>query len=251
MHIRSTLFHLTAGFDFPMIEKRKVFLWAALVALLLLIAWGFMPQPVGVDVRPVVRGALAVAVTEEGKTRVIDRYVVSAPIAGYARRVELDVGDTVSAGQSLVHLDPMRSSTLDPRSQAEAEAAASAAQAALNAATEGVEASRAEAELARNEYERIRTVAEQGLISKGELDAARARWRSTEARHRSAEFNVEVARGELEAARAAVDLSAVAPNGSGEHVSVTIKSPVDGTVSQIHVQDRQAVEKGEKLITIG
>jgi len=109
---------------------------------------GFMPKPVGVDARKVSRGPLSVTVTEEGKTRVIDRYVVSAPVAGYARRVELEVGDSVFSGQEIVHLEPMRSGTLDPRSHAEAEAAINAAEAALSAATESVEASRAEADLA-------------------------------------------------------------------------------------------------------
>ena len=33
--------------------------------------------------------------------------------------MELEVGDSVSSGQVIVHLDPMRSGTLDPRSRAE------------------------------------------------------------------------------------------------------------------------------------
>ena len=121
-------------------------MWISTLLLLALLIWGFMPKPVGVDAREVSIGRLSVTVTEEGKTRVIDRYVVSAPVAGYARRVELEVGDSVSSGQEIVHLEPMRSGTLDPRSQAEAEAAINAAEAALSAATESVEVSRAEAD---------------------------------------------------------------------------------------------------------
>jgi len=230
---------------------RKLILWAAVAGLLALLAWGFMPRPVGVDVRLVARGPLSVTVVEEGRTRVIDRYVVSAPIAGYARRVELDVGDSIERGQPLVHLDPMRSGTLDPRSQAEARAAVAAAQAALSAATESVEAARAEAELARSEYERVRRVADQGLISQGELDAARARWRSTQARERSAEFNVEVARGELEAARAALEFSAAVPDGAGNHVSVTVNSPVDGRVLKLIHESEGAVVQGQPLLELG
>jgi HlyD family secretion protein len=229
----------------------KIFLWIALAAVVILIAWGFMPHPVGVDVRPVKRGPLSVTVTEEGKTRVIDRYVVSAPVAGYARRLEFDVGDLVRSGQPLVHLDPMRSGTLDPRSQAEAEAAVNTAQAALNAAIEAVEAARAEAELARNEYERVRRVAQQGLISQGALDAARAQWRSTQARERSSDFNVEVARGELEAARAAVEFSAAEPDADGKHVSVTVKAPVDGRILKIIHESEGAVIQGQPLLEIG
>ena len=230
---------------------RKIITWAGIALLVLLLAWGFMPKPVGVDVREVISETLSVTVTEEGKTRVIDRYVVSAPIAGYARRVELEVGDSVGGGQVIAHLDPMRSGTLDPRSQAEAEAAVSTAEAALSAATEAVEATRAEADLAQNEYERIRQVANQGLLSQGALDAARADWRSSQARLRSAEFNVEVARGGLEAASAALEYSAVEPDGSGNHVSVAVKSPVEGRVLKVIHESEGAVNQGQPLLEVG
>jgi HlyD family secretion protein len=230
---------------------RKILLWASLAAVLALLAWGLAPRPVGVDVRAVSRGPLAVTVVEEGRTRVIDRYVVSAPIAGYARRVELDVGDSIERGQPLVHLDPMRSGTLDPRSQAEAQATVATAQAALSAAEESVEAARAEAELAQNEYERVRRIAQQGLISQGELDAARAQWRSTQARQRSAAFNVEVARGELEAARAALEFAAAEPDGTGGHVSVTVNAPVDGRVLKVIHESEGAVVQGQPLLELG
>lgn len=225
--------------------------WALPGGLLVLLAWGFMPKPIGVDVREVTRGPLAVTVVDEGRTRVIDRYVVSAPIAGYLRRIDFDVGDGVENGQALAHLDPMRSGTLDPRSQAEAQAAAQAAEAALNAANEGAEAARAEAELARNEYERVRQVAAQGLISQGALDAARAQWRSTQARQRSAEFNVEVSRGQLEAARAALEYSAAAPDGANQHVSMTVAAPVDGRVLKIFHKSEGVVSLGEPLLELG
>ena len=169
--------------------SKRFIMWISTLVLLALLGWGIMPKPVGVDVREISRGPLSVTVTEEGKTRVIDRFVVSAPVAGYARRVELEVGDSVSSGQVIVHLEPMRSSTLDPRSEAEARAAVNTAQAAMNSATESVEAARAEADLAQSEYERIRLVANQGLLSQGALDAARADWRSTKARLRSTQFN--------------------------------------------------------------
>lgn len=230
--------------------RRGVIVIIAL-GIVVLIAWGFAPRPLGVDVRDVVWAPLSVTVTEEGKTRVIDRYAVSAPIDGYARRIELEVGDVVNAGQELVHLDPMRSASLDPRSQAEAQAGVNAAQAALSAANEAVSAVTAEADRARNEYERLRRLAEQGLVSQNELDAARAQWRSSGARQRSAEFNVEVARGELAVARAALDYAAASPTTGDAHQSVTVTAPVDGRVLKIIRESEGTVRQGQELLEIG
>ena len=51
-----------------------------------------MPRPVPVDVIGARSRPLAVTVEEEGKTRVTERYAVSAPVAGYARRIDFERG---------------------------------------------------------------------------------------------------------------------------------------------------------------
>ena len=109
--------------------------FALLTFTLLVIAaltFGFMPRPILVDTAVVGRGPLVVTVEEEGRTRVIDRYVLSAPVAGFARRIELDVGDQVSKADVLLELEPLRSDVLDPRRRAEAEARVQASSAASN-----------------------------------------------------------------------------------------------------------------------
>ena len=97
------------------------------------LAYGFLPRPVPVDVAQVTQGPMAVMVEEEGKTRVMERYVVSAPIAGYARRIDLDVGDAVRPGQVVAAIEPARSTALDPRSRAQAAARVKAAEAGVAA----------------------------------------------------------------------------------------------------------------------
>ena len=64
--------------------------------------WAFRPSPVPADFGTVERGALQVTVNEEGRTRVRDRYVVSAPVPGRMRRIELEPGDPVVARKTLV-----------------------------------------------------------------------------------------------------------------------------------------------------
>ncbi|HBX42330.1 MAG TPA: efflux transporter periplasmic adaptor subunit, partial [Deltaproteobacteria bacterium] len=116
--------------------RRWVLLFALAAAVLLAVAFGMMPRPVPVDMAEVTRGPLRVTIEEEGKTRVKDRFVLSAPVAGFVQRIDLHVGDNVARGQVVAQLDPMRPSVLDSRSRAEAAARVEAAKSALDAARE-------------------------------------------------------------------------------------------------------------------
>ena len=90
----------------------------------------FLPEPIDVDVAEVTRGPLRVTVDEDGRTRVKERYVVSSPLAGRLLRIELDAGDRVEAGKTLLaDIEPVDPQLLDVRSKAEAEARVRAAEA--------------------------------------------------------------------------------------------------------------------------
>src|SRR5512143_1521672 len=116
-----------------------------------IIAYSFRPQPRMVDAAHVTIGPMQVTVQEEGKTRVIDRYVISAPVAGYVPRITYEVGDHVEQSRTLVQLEPLRSPALDARSRASAAARVEAARAALQVSEENARASKAEAEQALTE----------------------------------------------------------------------------------------------------
>ena len=74
------------------------------------------------------RGALRVTLDHEGRTRVHDRYAVTAPVAGIVRRIELEPGDPVVGGETVVATFAASTSIpLDSRSRAEARANAAAA----------------------------------------------------------------------------------------------------------------------------
>ena len=111
---------------------RKVLFYTVIIAAIGAAFYvSFTPRPTLVDSAEVTRGPLRVSIVEEGKTRVVDRYIVSSPTAGYARRLEFKVGDEVRAGQVLLRLDPLASDVLDPRRRAEATARVTAAEAAV------------------------------------------------------------------------------------------------------------------------
>ena len=108
--------------------KRLLFWGPLALVLAVALAWLFRPPAVPVDLVAIDRGPLTVSVSDEGETRVRDVYAVSAPVPGRMRRVELEVGDTVVADQTVVaRIEPNDPSFLDVRSAAEARANADAA----------------------------------------------------------------------------------------------------------------------------
>ncbi len=221
------------------------------VALIILaIGYGFIPKPVPVETAVVKRGYMRVVVEEEGKTRVKNRYVVSAPVPGFALRMTLDVGDVLRKGQSITVLEPLRSAVLDPRSRAEAEALVAAAGAALNSAKENARAAKAGAVFAQKEFGRAKQLFEEGLSTMENLDAAETETHRTDAALHAAEFSVEVAQYELEASRTALKYSAAnAQSESAEKVVIT--SPVNGSVLKVNQKSEGAVAQGQHLIEIG
>jgi len=189
-------------------KSRWIIIITISMAVIFAIVYGFMPRPVPVDIAKALRGPLTVTIEEEGKTRVKDRFVISAPVSGFMRRIELDVGDPVKKGQVVVELEPLRSAVLDPRSRAEAEAAVSAAEAAMKAAEENARARAADAEYAKSNLERIKKLFEEGYASKDVLEQAESEAKRAEANRLSAEAAVKVARFELDKARTALRYSA-------------------------------------------
>jgi len=86
-------------------QTRRLFgLVAFALAAAVVLAWGFRPRPVAVELATVTRGPLVVTVDEEGRTRVRDRFEVSAPVPGFVRRLSLEVGDPVEVKAGEFHL---------------------------------------------------------------------------------------------------------------------------------------------------
>lgn len=213
------------------------------------LALAFRPAPILVDVEPVTRGPLLVTVEEEGRTRVIDRYRVSAPIAAQARRLTVDVGDAVSAGDVLVVLDAQPAPALDVRTLAEARARVAAAEAALAVARQEVEAATASARFARQEYERLRSLGQQGLVAPSEVEQAEAEARRTAALQRSAEFRVQTAGFEVEAAQTAL---AYAGGQEADRAGMLeLRAPVSGRILKRHFESARVVQPGEPILEIG
>ena len=106
-------------------QTRRLLFWMPILVLGgLALAWLFRPQPVPVDLATITSGPIQVTVSDEGETRVKDVFVVSAPLTGLMRRIELKAGDAVVAQKTVVaRIAPSDPNFLDVRSEREARAA--------------------------------------------------------------------------------------------------------------------------------
>ena len=206
--------------------RRALIAFAALAVVgLIVVAW--IPNPVEVEVAEVVRGPLVVTVNEDGRTRVKDRYLVSAPITGNLARLDLEAGDAIEEGQILARLVPLPPPLLDSRTRAEAKARVDSAIAARRQAQAAVNRARFQRDFAKQESERALAVVQQGGLARSDADRAVSTYRGSEEDVRSAEFGGRVAEHQLTLAQTAL----MQLTGKGEEgEQLDIRSPVAGQV---------------------
>ncbi|WP_119167850.1 efflux RND transporter periplasmic adaptor subunit [Algihabitans albus] len=234
-------------------RARRIALWAGLAALLLAgLVYAFRPKPVPVDLAEAERGALVVTVDEEGETRVRDVFVLSAPIAGLAQRIDADVGDLVIANQTVITgIEPIDPDFLDPRSEAEARAALQAAEAGQVLAAAELAQAEAELNYARAEVERARGLQPGRTISQSALDNAERAFLSGSAAAETAKAALRIRQFELDQARARLltPLETQAQRASCECVPIT--APVSGNILRIVRESEGVVRAGDPLVEIG
>lgn len=233
-----------------MTVKRKYLLIVFALSVSTALGYGFMPRSIWVETVTVKRGPFQVTIEEEGKTRVKDRFRISTPVAGTMHRVTWEVGDTVSAGEKLYDITPLKSVLLDPRSKAEAKDRVAAAEAALRTAQARVVADKASAEFAQAEYNRIQKIFDKKLIALSALERAESEKRRTAANLDSTRYAVDTARYTLQEARNA--LSHFASEGKDElSEHVVVHAPVDGQILVIYRESEGTVAAGQVLMEIG
>ena len=212
--------------------------WAILITALLLggLAWSFWPQPQAVDLAAVSQGPMAVGVTDDGVTRVHDLYTVTAPVTGYVTRIELEPGDAVVAGQTVIaRMAAMPSSPLDQRSRSEISNAIAASRAAEAGAAASLRL--AEADLGRAEE-----LAARGFLSKAQLDAKRAS---------AAMQRADLARNRAETRRLQGLLAEPAAAGMPRGGAVAVRSPESGVVLRRFSESEGVTAQGTPLVEIG
>ncbi|MHC5113721.1 MAG: efflux RND transporter periplasmic adaptor subunit [Planctomycetota bacterium] len=229
-----------------------------LVGLLILAALvvAFLPEPVPVDLVTVTEGPLRVTVDEEGMTRIRERYVVSAPLAGRLRRIVLDPGDPVETDATeLAVIEPTDPALLDARARAEAEARVRAAEAAVSQAEAKLAEERSSFDFAENDLAKIRDAYDRGASSPRELDEKGVLHRNAMESHRAARFAADVSRYELDLARSAL-LYTNPPASTGSpdidpRARFPILAPISGRVLRVFQESVAVVTPGTPLLEVG
>jgi HlyD family secretion protein len=227
---------------------RRAVPWLGVLLLAALIGWGLWPKPVIVETGVVARGPLTVSVSEEGKTRIRNRYIVAAPVAGNMRRVLLKPGDPVEAGLTVITtIEPVAAPLLDPRARTQAEAVVAMHEASRQRAAESLAAAQAAYKLAEKERDRMRSVTRDGTLSDSDRDRMEAEASIKAAEVRATEFSLQVIDYELAQARAVLERPA--DGGAGNLIEV--KSPVGGRVLNVMQESETVAAPGMAILEIG
>jgi HlyD family secretion protein len=235
-------------------SRRSVFRWSKRIALgagaLLIVAVivrAWLPKPVAVEVAAAHRTALVVEVAEEGQARVRDRFIVSAPLGGMLRRIELDPGAEVEAGAVLAYVEAPAPPLLDERARREASARLAAAVAHEHRAAAAVAGAATARTAAVREAARARSLEQRRAIATAEREQAEL---AEQLALR------DLAAAEAERAGAAAEASAVrALLGEGERRGgasvIPVTAPVRGRVLRVVRESAGPVAAGTPLLELG
>jgi HlyD family secretion protein len=210
------------------------------VVLIGLLVAGLWPKPVPVETALVVKGDLRATVTEEGKTRIKQRYVVSSPVTGQLRRIPFKAGAEMVAGQTVVaSIEPVPPSLLDVRSIASAEARRDMAAANLQKA-------QTDHAFASNELKRVEKLFADKTTSVQDLESAQWREASGLKAQAAAESALRQAEAELQSFASLRETST-----NGYCLPTEIKAPVSGKVLRVFEENSRVVTAGTPLLEIG
>lgn len=214
-----------------------------LAAAVGLVAYARRPKPMLVDSVAVIRGPLESTVDADGRTRVRERYVVVAPVAGRVERIALTEGTSVHAGEVIATLRPL---PLDSTAVAQARARVEMADAVVRQVAADVRVSAAQLGQRRREASRAERLADYGAIAPREVEEAQlARFQAEEA-VKAANERVRAAEADARQAR-----SVLASQQERAAVSIAVRSPAGGRVLRVPERSERVVAAGTALVEIG
>lgn len=231
-----------------MSPSKRLLILIAIAGSIAALIWAFLPKPVAVQLATVTRGHFQQVVEEDGKTRVRERYIVSAPLTGKLQRIALKAGDRVAQQQVVATLLPSAPGLLDVRTTAELNqrvGAAVAQQARAAAAVASAEAALAKSQA---DLKRARTLAASRFISPAQLEQYELTVKLDAKGLEAARYAAHAAQHDVATARAALLQS---NSGAMPGKTWAVTSPVAGEVLKINQESEGVVPVGAPILEIG
>lgn len=238
-------------------RTRRIIIAGGIAAVAGFLLYAFWPRPMLVDIGAVTRGHMMTTIDDDGKTRVRDSYIVSAPIAGRLLRVDAEPGDPVTGHETVVaSLLPATPGALDVRTEEQARAAIAAADAALNVSRADVKRASAEADFARGELDRARKLQREAIVSDAALERAERAWRTALATLETAEAAVAMREADLVNARALLITPEDVEHFDGTDApdmsrTLPLHAPVTGRILRIIQESETVVSAGAPILEVG
>ena len=229
--------------------KRKLWTLAGAVVFLAILGWAFYPKPFDVDVAEIHVGNFERTIEESGKTRLRDRYIISAPVAGKLARLTVREGDVVKAGQVVALLWPAPPPLLDERRLQEQREQVAAAEASVARANAGLQKSELVLSQAEADLRRQESLAARGFISPIQIENVRL---TVQQRQREREVSAQegnAARHQL--AQLRIALQRVSGNEPLAKQAVAVTAPTSGKVVKLRQQSEAILAAGANLLDVG
>jgi HlyD family secretion protein len=223
-------------------RNRRTRRWLPYVGAIVIVAAlviGLWPQPVPVETAAATVGTLRATVNEEGKTRIKQRYAISAPVTGQLRRIPFKAGAEVRAGETvLAVIDPLTPALLDARARSLAEARRDTAAANLQKARDSHD-------FAGSELKRFERLYAEKTVSVQERETAQWREASAARDLAAAESSLRQAEAEL------AEFSSSGETSASDRPPREVKAPTNGKVLKVLEENARVVMAGTHLLEIG
>lgn len=229
--------------------KRKLLYLLMVLALFGVFLWAFSPRPLEVETDTLTRGRFERSVEDDGWTRLRDRYIVSAPLAGKLERLSLREGDIIRKGDVIALLRPLSPALLDEREVQTQRERIRVLQAQALASETLAERAQVALRQAQSDARRSEQLYERQFISAAQQDAAQLLLDLREKEFKNARYQAQAAGHALAEAEAVLRESATPTRKT--NAVWPVHSPVSGRVLRLPQQSETTIAVGTPIIEIG
>ena len=231
-------------------NKRKLWLWASLIGLVVAVILGVAVAARGSSTKlepsqlaKAENGDIAKSVVATGKVQPITKVEVKSKASGIVTRLDTDINAHVKQGQVLAQLDQIEILAQVGAQRAQLAAAESNARAAAAAIDyDKVNAEAPDLPMYKHTYDRALQMSKDGVVSQQALDDAQQKYLAAANTRDKAVAQISVDKSKLRQAQAQVEQNQSSLKQLEEQLSyTTITSPMDGVILSRDVELGDAV----------